>query len=103
RDAAVELAEQRESGLACQRDDSAGPGNGLGESEDAAIGGERVGAEAIVVDAVERGGLGVEIEERCGAIEGRGVLWAGGSGEDDDDLAAGLAIGLHVGSGSPGA
>ncbi len=103
RDAAVEFDQERDAGFACERDDGAGSGDGLGEAEDASIGGEGVGAEAVEVDAVKRGGFGVEIEERRRAVEGIRVLFCRGSGVDYDDFSAGLMVGLHVGSRAPGA
>ena len=83
-------------------EDEVHAGDGLGEAVGGVGGGRGVGAEAVVVDAVQRFGLDVEVEERCG-VEERLGLFSGGAGprKDNVDGASAEAIGLHVEAGAP--
>ena len=102
-DAAVELGGEGDA-IAVEWEDGADTGDGLGETECGLACGNGVGAEAVEVEAVERGGLGVEIEDGRD-LDGGLFLFCCGRTHDDANDAVRLrqAIGCEVAAGAPGA
>lgn len=100
RDTAVDLCGEGDAG-AVEWKDGAGSGDGLREAEGGLSGWRGVGAEAVEVEAVERVGFGVEVEDG-GDLDGRGLRVGGGRSHDYDDGLVGLLVGGEVGSCAPG-